>query len=404
MRTIVILLALLFPVGVQAVQPKVEGAGAFTAAMDTSGTVWVWGSNENAGRGARDSGFKVCSPVTMTNDAIDFAVGEFHTVVVYANGTVVGVGLNDKGQLGDGTTNKQLYPSKAVISNVVNVAAGADHTLFLLNNGELYATGSSLQGEVGDTKDHHIPISIMDNVVLMDAGGHHSLALTSDGTLWAWGSNSFGQLGREEMVYTGMPMLVPGLDGNITAIACGDASSYVVMDGELWAWGYNSDGRLALNDTVNRYAPTKVDFSGIVHEVSAGGSGVIVMADDDVYSAGHDYAVVGQASKILVAAGIGPCRYIGSGKFQQFAGCNILYGWGLNGACQLADIEPTTVDTPISITDLGGLDLDGNWEIGIGDGIVSLQILTSSKTISRCASMEQVGLQQTLQILQDVSK
>lgn len=90
-------------------------------------------------------------------DAIDVAVGYYHTLILRKDGTVWSAGYNHRGQLGDGST----------------VSTTKFH---------------KVKGENG--------VGYLSNIVqIAAAGGGTSYALTADGSVYAWGYNYYGQLG-----------------------------------------------------------------------------------------------------------------------------------------------------------------------------------------------------------------
>jgi alpha-tubulin suppressor-like RCC1 family protein len=80
------------------------------------------------------------------------AGGGYHTVFLLEDGSVMAVGDNGFGQLGDGT---QASRSTAVAvvglgQRVTAVAGGGYHTVFLLEDGSVMAVGDNGFGQLGD--------------------------------------------------------------------------------------------------------------------------------------------------------------------------------------------------------------------------------------------------------------
>ena len=63
-------------------------------------------------------------------DVKAIAAGDYHTVFLKNDGTVWAVGRNNRGQLGDGTTDNKFTPVQ-VLNGVKAIAAGSNHTLIL---------------------------------------------------------------------------------------------------------------------------------------------------------------------------------------------------------------------------------------------------------------------------------
>ena len=67
------------------------------------------------------------------------------------------MGSNDRGQLGNGTTNDSHVPIQILGSNVTVVAAGFHHSFIIKSDGSLWASGDNTYGELGNgtTNDIH---------------------------------------------------------------------------------------------------------------------------------------------------------------------------------------------------------------------------------------------------------
>ena len=95
----------------------------------------------------------------------DIAAGMQHALVLKADGTLWAFGINENGQLGDGTTVSRDKPVK-VLDNVRQISAGDCSSYAVRNDGSLWAWGWNKCGQLGDgTKTDRLrPVKIMDNV------------------------------------------------------------------------------------------------------------------------------------------------------------------------------------------------------------------------------------------------
>lgn len=97
-----------------------------------------------------------------------FCAGILNTTVIRKDGTLWNWGLNDVGQLGDGTTENR-NTLKQIFDDVIAACAnGAKHTLVLKPDGSLWAWGLNDHGQLGDgtLEDKHVPTKIMTGVKL----------------------------------------------------------------------------------------------------------------------------------------------------------------------------------------------------------------------------------------------
>ena len=188
------------------------------------------------------------------------AVGRYHTLAVYSDGTVWSWGSNDRGELGDGSMDSQWFRAQVPgLTNIVSVSAFGETSVALRSDGTVWTWGSNdgyALGHGSEESESLIPVQVLiadatplQDVVAIASGYSHNLALRSDGTVWAWGSDWAFQLGNDSEVDS--PYAIPVLmdDGSplqdVTQIACGDGHSLAVKrDGTVWTWGYNHDGEV----------------------------------------------------------------------------------------------------------------------------------------------------------------
>lgn len=192
--------------------------------VKSNGSLWAMGLNGNGQLGDGTYGQKNLPAQIVSSNVTAVAAGYFHSLFLKSNGSLWAMGANSNGQLGDSRfmTNTPYgtnQPELIVSSNVTAIAAGLGHSLFVKSDGSLWAMGLNNCGQLGDgtTNNVNSPEQIVaGGVIAIAAGGWHSLFLKSDGSLWAMGTNSFGQLGDGTFISTNRPKQIAS--GSIIAI------------------------------------------------------------------------------------------------------------------------------------------------------------------------------------------
>lgn len=274
------------PSGMATPGPVTDGTSDFTFVTAVSAganhslalkdwLVWAWGSNESGQLGdGTNSDSSVPVKVHGTNgeteiSAVAIVAGNYHSMALLVDGSVIAWGMNDYGQLGDGTyvdkssPVRVLDPSGAVpLSDIVAIAAGDRFSLALRSDGTVWAWGLNVYGQLGtgvftSTDPFSIPLpcqvtgasGYLSGIVAIAAGAMHSLALGSDGNVWAWGGNWCGQLGIGSITNTDPQGIASAMHVNrmtdAIAISAGFQHSVAIcVDGSTWSWGYNGMGQL----------------------------------------------------------------------------------------------------------------------------------------------------------------
>jgi alpha-tubulin suppressor-like RCC1 family protein len=163
------------------------------------------------------------------------AAGWNHSLAIRSDDTVLAWGLNDFGQLGDGTTTNRPVPTPAIGGLAVKaIACGGGHSLAIRKSDSTgLAWGLNDRGQLGDgtTTNRSSPVSpaALSNLTAIAGGGFHSLALQAGGAPLAWGYNPNGQLGDGTTTNRLSPVtpLAPAA-ANVTGIAGGRAHSLFV--------------------------------------------------------------------------------------------------------------------------------------------------------------------------------
>jgi hypothetical protein len=295
-------------------------------AIRRDGKLFAWGGNVSWQFGAFQHGIVPIddwvmgsnSPLQIGNESWSrVACGEEHTLAIRADGSLFAWGLNNNGQIGDGTHGGSRQPfmvRRGIVGfEMQAVAAGQWHSL--ASNGYSFeAWGLSQNGQLGiGTIPEHFgtprlqatpeDVGVVSSPKVIAAGGETSAAIDYRGYLYVWGLNNAGQVGdgtysgenaakyspvkignakwkavscgryfftaaiRADGKFfswgegqysfgTGPAEMVPKQIGNDnwSSVSCGwDHALAIREDGRLFAWGNNFHGQLGDGTTVNRY-------------------------------------------------------------------------------------------------------------------------------------------------------
>jgi alpha-tubulin suppressor-like RCC1 family protein len=243
--------------------PDATGIGGgidHTLFLRADGTLAVSGTND-FGQFGSNLPASSSTPIAVTGltNVVRASAGGFHSVALLADNTVWSWGYNGEGQIGNGTTNTTgclcvSAPTQTTISNVVQIEAGSFHTLALKSDGTIWAWGLNDHGQLGDgtTMNRPTPVQVgigvlgFNNIIAVSAGDNHSMALKSDGSVWIWGSNEYGQLGNGTTTMTNqLTPLVNVTVSNITQISAGVFHNLALNStGKVFVWGDNFYGQV----------------------------------------------------------------------------------------------------------------------------------------------------------------
>eukprot|EP00798_Chlamydomonas_sp_ICE-L_P008701 gene8701-biopygen15606 len=199
-------------------------------------------ANGQLGRGASSANVVINSnivPMLMPDGrnvpARSISAGGYHSAVLLNNGSAYLCGKNDQGQCGASTTLVPQANSLGIIpslSNVVDVACGHEHTLFTCYDGQVLGVGRNDRGQLGQGNKTSPVTSVVQVLagggagsknglsVEIAAGFNHSALIKNDSTIFVFGANDKGQLGLGETTTESLtPTQLVGYAGY--DIACG---------------------------------------------------------------------------------------------------------------------------------------------------------------------------------------
>lgn len=191
-------------------------------------------------------------------------------------------GYNKQGQVGDGTLENKYLPvcindtldelkdrKFAYVNNVID-----DSIIALDEQGRVYTWGINDEGQLGDGTfiNRQYPLciseisgSVLNNVKIKDISGYDIgsiYAISEDGKLYSWGRNDTGQVGDGTMQNRNIPICISDIEtsalkNKIVTDFYNQDSTIMVLDSEknLYMWGYDASGRVADGKLENVSSP-----------------------------------------------------------------------------------------------------------------------------------------------------
>lgn len=266
----------------------------------------------------------------ILSDKIEWTTSNPEVVEVSENGTVTAVGLGEAIVTATDKTNGYIASGSIyVIQNhekavaVPRIEQGANYTAILKADGTVWTTGLNNNGQLGDgtTTDRSKPVQVKINqntyltdVVKISAGQDHVIALTKTGKVYAWGYNNVGQLGNGTSTRALYATEVLNEEGsaqvsNIIDISAGYRRSYMIDNkGVAYSFGYGYHGALGHQSNSNSTLPTKILESENAVKIIAAYSGfAIIMNDGSIKTAGYNnYGTIGQNYRTTSGTHKGP--------------------------------------------------------------------------------------------------
>ena len=294
--------------------------------------------------------------------------GDGFLCLIVNGGAVECSGLNDQGQLGDGTTTNRSYTrpitSDGKISSPSGLAVGKSHACAVSGggssapgSGKLYCWGDNQYGQLGNgtNTDSPLPVLVSDNAAFVNAsvagvfaGDNHTCAITLAPTnrLFCWGYNNKGQLGDGTQVDKNLPAAVVGVFTATGTVAAANFYPWAAAGAEhtcavssnnsnkIYCWGENGSGQLGDGGTTDSLLPVTTGLTG-------GGASSTRSA---YMTAGSDFTCASDAGSIKC--------------------------WGENGSGQMGNGGTTDVVTPTNVPTFGGFTNAVTYSMAAGGGTV----------------------------------
>lgn len=265
---------------------QVAAGGSHACARTDAGVVVCWGLNTSGQLG--HSGGPAPEPFqidgVMVTDATYIGLGTSQTCVVRSDGSVVCAGLNNSGQLGDGTEEERTGTTVVVTEGGGSLAGAMDvqHSSFhgcSRSTSGVVCWGRSDNGQLGDGTSPATPrAGVVSDLANLDSDpvvglfvGFQSTCVTrGSGQTWCWGElESFG-LSPMPMTFlqTSPPVQVEQLPDavGIAGGIGGDHVCVITRGAQLSCFGRNNVGQLGDGTVTPRSAAALVQREGGVLE------------------------------------------------------------------------------------------------------------------------------------------
>ncbi len=337
------------------------------------------------------AGFQSGSIFTETT----VSVGGNHICAIMDDSSLQCWGGNSFGQVGDGTTTDRLTMTTVALDTgrtAVSVSTGAYHTCATLDDSSLKCWGRNNKGQLGDGSTDGspspVPVGLGGFPVQVSSGLRHTCAVLVDASLECWGDNANGQLGIGSNSDSSNPVPVSFTDGKkVLAVSAGASHTCAVLDDRsLQCWGENGEGQLGIGSHIDSNSPSVVDAGGYVVAVSAGNSHTCALMVDQNLKCwgGNSQSQLGSGNQVSqdspTSAVLADVISFDVGDEHSCAVnlAQVLHCWGANSDSQVGDGTTTTATSPATISLDSGL---GTISVSAGG---SFSCVTASNDLLRC--------------------
>jgi alpha-tubulin suppressor-like RCC1 family protein len=362
-----------------------HNSGSHHAAIDSTGAMWVWGSNTNGRLGLNTAEAGYMSPtqlglsswIAVKATLSGFvAVDAAYRMFFWGGTSTTSSGLPDPLFSGDTSATGIIRSSPTQIGlGIYNNTTWGYQLNSSLNGGALidatdrglWTWGINAAGQLG--RNNTAASSF--NLIKVGAGSWSVVSMVNDsaaaidslGQLWTWGFGTGGLIGDNTVVSKSSPVQIM-VGKSFTFVTGGTAGGYATGSttraaidtlGQLWMWGLGTAGQMGDSTAVTKSSPIQVKAGTSFSQVAVAQSNVYAIDSlGKLWAWGvntngsiGDNTVVSKSSPVQILAVSSFSAVAGGANFALAITTNgVLYGWGLNSGGQLGDSTVVTKSSP----------------------------------------------------------
>ena len=263
--------------------------GVFCGAVDSTGSLWMWGHNASGQLGLGDRTQRNTPTRNTSTGPGAIIAKKVFTFCHYgcafyidSNRNIRSTGYNGLGHLGLGNTTERTawVQINGIRGDYVKANAWNQYkSTYIVDGNNLYSCGYNNEGQLGlgDRTDRNtfnlVPGVSVGSIVIPYYG---VLVLQPNGTLRCWGHNNHGQLGVGNTTDQNTPQTPSGNHTGVVAITSSaqSASCWILKsDGTIFSTGYNGHGQLGHGATAQITTYKKVQMDNNLEFKSIAGFG-----------------------------------------------------------------------------------------------------------------------------------
>jgi alpha-tubulin suppressor-like RCC1 family protein len=244
------------PAGMPAIASFVPGAALQTCVVDVMKGLWCWGPNDfgEVGNGTTKA---VTGPVavrggpwvggSVSGDDVWWAGA--HTCAIDSTGTLFAWGSDSLDQLAIASTSTVPAPSAvAAGAQWKEIATGSSFSCGIRSDGTVWCWGHSFDPNSSDETPEPWQLSTETDWHGLAAGASWACALRGDSSAWCWGYGTLGSNGAPTMSSDALRVTATTTWASLSIglhQACG-----LDQHAQVWCWGHNDSGEVG-NGTIN---------------------------------------------------------------------------------------------------------------------------------------------------------